>query len=203
VLGNTAPGSFDANRPGVATQLNYEINGGEYAFAVSFIDFELKYRPAAIDNFEAGKARFRPLLFSAQYNGEKLSLTGEYLHQWYELRRFGAFLPNRSLVAQSWYVEADYRILPKWQASVRYNELYVNKDDKDGSLNALVGLPRHLGFAKDWMASLRWDVSSSWMLRAEFHRIDGTAWLPAADNPDPNLTKRHWNLFALQLSYRF
>ncbi|MGR9115854.1 MAG: hypothetical protein ACU85E_08815 [Gammaproteobacteria bacterium] len=203
VLGSNASGNFDANRPAVAAQLNYEINDGEYIFAVSFVDLELNYRPGAGDRLEAGDVRFRPLLFSAQYNGDKFSLTGEYLHQWNNFSRFGVFFPDRNSETQSWYVEGGYRFLPQWQAFIRYNELYLDKDDKTGVQNTLVGLPAHLGFAKDWMVSLRWDVTASWMLRAEYHRIDGTAWTPAADNPDRSLTSQRWDLYGLQFSYRF
>ncbi|MGR9044411.1 MAG: hypothetical protein ACU83N_03885 [Gammaproteobacteria bacterium] len=198
-----APGDFDASQPVAAAQLNYEINDGEYILAVSFVNLNLKYRPTQSDRLEAGEVNFQPLLFSAQYNGEKFSLTGEYLYQWNRLHRFGLLLPNNDSVLQSWYLEGSYRFLPKWQVSVRYNELYLNKDDKNGMRNVQVGLPGHLGFAKDWMASLRWDVTSALMLRAEYHRINGTAWISTADNPDRNLTQQHWDLFGLQFSYRF
>lgn len=203
ILGPGASGVFDADRPVIAAQLNYEINDGEYVFAVSFVDLGLKYHPGAQEIFESGRIVIRPLLFSAQYNGEKFSLTGEFLHQWNSFTRFGAFLPDRNPISQSWYVEGGYRFLPSWQMFVRYNEHYLDKNDKTGSQNTLVGLPGHLGFAKDWMMSLRWDVTASWMLRAEYHRVNGTAWIPAADNPDRSLTHQYWDLFGLQLSYRF
>jgi len=53
------------------------------------------------------------------------------------------------------------------------------------------------------MFGLRWDITESWMLRTEYHRIHGTAWLPQADNPDRGLTVQDWDLYGLQLSFRF
>ena len=37
----------------------------------------------------------------------------------------------------------------------------------------------------------------------EFHHVDGTSWLPVLDNPVPDETGRHWNLFTLMAGYRF
>lgn len=47
-------GEFEA-KPAMAMQLNYEINGGEYIFAVSYKDLELDYHPLAFDHFLAGQ----------------------------------------------------------------------------------------------------------------------------------------------------
>lgn len=77
LLGSAAKEEFKA-QPAIAAQINYEINGGEYVFAVSYVNLELDYRPVASDIFTNGKAHIQPLVFSAQYNGEKFSLTGEY-----------------------------------------------------------------------------------------------------------------------------
>lgn len=199
IMGQDATGKFDA-KPMVSTQLAYELNGGEYIFAVSFVDLELKYRPGANEFFlQPNSIHIRPLVFSAQYNGEKLSLTGEYLHQWNEFKVFGDVKP----VTESWYVEGSYRFLPQLQGTVRYNVLYLDNDDRKGLNNPALGLPSHLAFTKDWMLGLRWDITNSWMVRAEYHRINGTAWTPAADNPDRSQTSQYWDLYGVQLSFRF
>ncbi|WP_157385756.1 hypothetical protein [Methylosarcina fibrata] len=41
------------------------------------MDLELDYHPLAFDHFLAGRTHVQPLMFSAQYNGGKLTLTGE------------------------------------------------------------------------------------------------------------------------------
>jgi len=60
-----------------------------------------------------------------------------------------------------------------------------------------------MGFTKDWMIGLRWDISPSLMIRGEYHTINGTSWLSSADNKDRHATEQYWDLFALQISYRF
>ncbi|MBL0038238.1 MAG: hypothetical protein IPP36_06030 [Nitrosomonadales bacterium] len=61
------------------------------------------------------------------------------------------------------------------------------------SLRPPVGraLPR---FSKDWTTGVRFDLTPEFM-RAEYHRVDGTAILPVQDNPDPRALERRWDMF--------
>ena len=187
-------------KPAIATQLTYELHGGEIIFAVSYMDLELDYHPAFGETIKASTAHIQPLLFSAQYNGEKFTLTGEYNYRW---NTFGAFAPEGKFITESWYVQGSYQVLPKLQATVRYDVIYMDKGDKRGDGAAYLGYQRHSAFGNDWMAGLRWDITPSWMLRADYHRIHGTASLAQADNPDRQMTSQDWNLYGLQLSFRF
>jgi hypothetical protein len=49
---------------------------------------------------------------------------------------------------------------------------------------------------------VRYDHNSSWALSAEYHDVDGTAWLPRLDNPAAQMQQR-WQMFLLQAAYRF
>jgi hypothetical protein len=178
----------------------YELDGGKYVFAVSYMDLELDYHPAVGEALKASTAHIQPLLFSAQYNGEKFTLTGEYNYRW---NTFGAFAPEGKFITESWYVQGSYQVLPKLQSTVRYDVIYMDKDDKRGDGAALLGYQRHSAFGNDWMVGLRWDITTSWMLRADYHRIHGTAALSQADNPDRRMTRQDWDLYGLQLSFRF
>ena len=112
--------------------------------------------------------------------------------------------PDSTLVSEKWYIEANYRILPQLQATVRYDVSYNNKDDRQGlQQSKLSGIPPHAAFSKNWVFGLQWDVNSNWMIRGEYHRNHGTSWLSYADNPQPNLSTQDWDLFALQLSFKF
>ena len=198
--GELEPSSSDLSFLG---QIVYERNAGEYVLAFSYADVSLDYDPKRGELFTAGTTDFDLYILSAQYNGEKLSLTGEYLYQKNNFRNFGPLYPDVEPTSESWYLQGGYRVKPNWQVYVRYDESYLNKDDRAGKSNDLIGVPRHIGFSRDIMAGLRWDISPSIMLRAEYHNINGTAWLTSADNPDRTETERYWDLFALQLSLRF
>jgi hypothetical protein len=202
ILGPSAMGEFEAE-PAIATQLNYDINEGEYIFAVSYMNLTLDYQPLAFDHFLAGSTHIQPLMFSAQYNGEKFTLTGEYDYRWNQVQGYGAHYPDSNFVTESWYLQGSYQFLPQLQATLRYDVIYMDKDDRNGSRAAAFGLPNHIAYANDWMFGLRWDITPAWMLRAEYHRVHGTAWLSQADNIDRQLTVQDWNLYGLQLSFRF
>jgi hypothetical protein len=202
VLGKrSAQGNFDT-KPAIATQLKYELNGGEYVFAVSYMDLEFDFNPALGEPLRKSTTHIQPLLFSAQYNGEKFTLTGEYEYRW---NSFGNFAPygGGKFVSESWYVEGSYRILPSLQATVRYDSFFMDANDKNGNGAAALGFPRHVAFAQDWVFGLRWDITPSWMVRADYSRVHGTAWLPQADNPDTQKDIQDWDLYALQLSFKF
>jgi len=49
---------------------------------------------------------------------------------------------------------------------------------------------------------LRWDPDEILMIWAEYHWVDGTAWLSNREN-DLRQTERLWNLASVLLSYRF
>jgi len=201
ILGPAAKGEFKAS-PAFATQLSYELNGGETVFAVSYMNLKLKYKPTANDFISAGNTMIRPLLFSAQYNGEKLGLTAEYQYRWNDYRGY-TVTPDTQFVTESWYVQASYRFLSQLQGIVRYDTYSSDIDDRGGQRAVRNGLPNHIAYAKDWMVGIRWDITSSLMLRTEYHRVHGTAWLALADNPNQSTTKQDWDLYALQISYRF
>ncbi len=190
-----------SSSPALLGQIIYEQNAGSMIYALSFADASLDYDPAAQDIYSAGKTEFLQYIASFQYNGEKFNLTGEYLYQENEFSDFG--FPDVDSVSESWYLQAGYRVKYNWQIYTRYDETYQNNDDKNGKIYDGIGLPRHLGFSKSAMLGVRWDINSTMMVRAEYHNINGTLWLTSADNPDRSVTKRYWDLVALQFSVRF
>ncbi len=212
IFGFNAPGRWQANRPMYLGQLRYEYNAGQWILALSYADAELEYNAGSNDPvalllaespFETGISRSRPLLFSAQYNGEKLSLTGEYLLQFNKLSHFAPGF-NRDLTSEGWYVQGQYRILDQLQAIARYEAFFLDRTDRDGSKLGLEPFrPRHAAFAKDWMVGLRLEITPNWMLSAEYHHVNGTAWLPFKDNPEPNKNRKEWSMVLGLLAFRF
>ncbi len=201
ILSPDAPGNFVAS-PAIVTQLMYEINGGKYVFAVSYLQIKLRYHPSANDLFSSGYTLVRPLLFSAQYNGEKFGMTAEYGYRWNKSKGY-ELIPDNKSVTESWYIQGSYRFIPEVQGFLRYDTIAMNIDDRSGSRLTNFGLPKHLSYAKDWVVGLRWDITPSLMVRTEYHRIHGTAWLAQADNADRSKTRQDWDLYALQFSFHF
>jgi hypothetical protein len=204
-----APGTLEG-RPLFIGRAGYEWQEGRFKLLFTAVDldrdFESDSAQVPSGNFKA----FVPLA-SAQVNLEDFSFTGEYGQ--FNLEQSG-FTPGGAVVettTENYYVQAQYRFAAGWSALARYDALFTNIDDHDGSAKArLTGLPRHRFFAKDLTFGLRWEFLEDWLVAAEYHNIDGTAWLSPVDNPGINNPARarevsdgHWDLFTLMFSYRF
>lgn len=200
-------------------RLIYEYDGGRIRFAVSGAQVNTGYDAAQIDPLSGlGKFQFTPIIFSAQYNTERWSLTSEYAIRHLERQDFVA-RPDLNVTGESYYFQGIYRFTPSWEGVLRYDAYYADRDDRDGKkfasgIPAALSdtFPAHSRFAKDITVGLRWNVTPAIMLRAEYHYINGTGWTSSLDNraPDrslqrflPAITDQHWNLFAFQASYRF
>ena len=183
----------------------YDTNDGRFRLALSGIWLNIDYDPAQNDSLDPGSIQFTPIYVSAQYNAERWSLTSEYALRHFKYKNFNdPFLDSLTFTGESFYLQGEYRFSPKWEGILRYDVLFTDRKDRDGKEFAdKFGRPSHTRFARDITVGLRWNVTPAFMLRAEYHRVNGTAWLSPLDNP-PNVdTTQHWNLFAIQASYRF
>lgn len=188
----------------------YETSNKQFRLALSGIWLNVDYKPAENDFLKSGSIKFSPIYISAQYNAERWSLTSEYALRHFKYKNFDfESLDKLDFYGESFYFQGTYRFYPKWEAVLRYDVLFTNRKDRKGKRAAAEAAaagrntPAHSRFAKDLTVGLRWNVSPELMLRAEYHRINGTAWLSVLDNPVASNTKRHWNLFAIQASFRF
>ena len=204
ILGFDFPGSTDSKRSYVG-RLSYDMQGGKYRLSVSsaWVDtrYESTFEPG---DLLAGKDLFSPVIFSAQYNLEKLSLTAEYAIRPVKDKGFGEEF-DREIVGESYYLQGEYRFDEKWQATLRYDVFYNDRKDRHGKKFAAKGLyPAHTQFAEDWTLGIRYHVNPSFLIATEYHYIDGTAWIvPLQDNSDRQDLERRWHLFAVVAGFRF
>lgn len=194
-------------------RVNYELDGGRVRFGISATQLNMGYSrvpgaplapgvPGA--DLPEGSVHFIPLVFSAQYNAERWSLTSEYAIRFLEYKNFG---PKMEVTGESYYFQGVYRFTPELEGIIRYDVLYTDGDDPSGkrwaASRAARGRPAHTRFAKDITVGLRWNITPQFMLRGEYHRVNGTGWLSTLDNPDYQGAVQHWDLFSILGSYRF
>jgi len=205
-FGERLPGTFKSKLSYIS-RLLYEWNGGQVRAAVTYFKANLDYNSSNApfpSDVPSGSLKIQPWIFSLQYNAEHWSLTGEYSLRNVNSQGFGQ--PTNTLSQAAYYIQGSYRFSPHWEALLRYDVDYADRNDKNGKKLAasdLFGRPDYYWFAKDWTSGLTWNIIPEFMLRAEYHYVDGIRWLPALDNPDLNDTSRHWNLFLIMASYRF
>jgi hypothetical protein len=186
-------------------RLTYEGDNGKFRFSVTSAEINAKFNPNDSAANSAGHLSFSPILFSTKYTAEKWGLAAEYALRPVSLSGFGPPAMSNDTTGESYYVQGHYRILPQWEALLRYDVLYSNRHDRSGKIaEAAGGGPAYNYFAKDITFGLRYDVTSWWMLRAEYHRINGSGWTPLLENQDPlNGFQQHWDMFAVSTSFRF
>lgn len=204
ILGDDYPGKTHSELSYIG-RLSYELWEGKIRMAISSARVDTRFDPEFFSSEGplAGKDIFKPVIFSAQYNQEKLSLTAEYAIRSVKDTDLGEEF-DKDVIGESYYLQAEYRFADNWQAIVRYDALYNDRDDRNGNkFQAATGYPAHIQFAKDWTFGLRYNVNPSFLIAAEYHYINGTAWLPLQDNPDPFDLEQRWHLFALMAGFRF
>ncbi len=193
--------------PSVVTQLNYELMGGQYAFAISYAHLDMSYTATSEnpDPYAELEAGFDSFMLSAQYSGEKFSLVAEYNMQW---NKFSGIptpdgLIDTSPLSEYWYVQAGYRILDNLQTTIRYDSAVQDINDRSGRIfEQTYGLPAHLRYTRDVVAGLRWDITPSWMVRFDYTHVWGAAAVSVLDN-DFTQVADEWDIYALQVAYRF
>jgi hypothetical protein len=190
----------------------YERDAGLVRLAVTGVDANLD---AILPPFANPKVNVNLHLYSAQYNAEEWSLTGEYSPDAVGTISGlvipgipGVFpdtvLPDIVQKGEAYYVQGTYRVATDWEALLRYDVHYRDKNDKSGVTAASAsGAPAHSFFTKDMTVGLGWSMRPDTKIRAEWHRVNGTSWLSPRENPVASNTKQYWDMFALQVSYSF
>jgi hypothetical protein len=207
LLGGDFPGNLEGQFS-FGGRLLYEKDGGTIRLGVSSFQADFGFNPKRAPSklsLQPGSVTFLPVIFSGQYNGEQLSLTSEVALRHFKYAGFGSrSVPDMDFTGLSWYLQASYRFTPSWEAVARFDHLCIELDDCNGEkFAAQTTQPANRRYADDWMAGVRWDVTRSVMLRAEFHHVHGTAWITVEDNPNTHALKDNWNMFAVLVSFRF
>ncbi|WP_052808042.1 hypothetical protein [Methyloterricola oryzae] len=193
-------------------RLMYEWDSGRFRLGVTSAEVNAKYEPkGGGQNYESGRFSFIPIIFSAQYNEEYWSITSEYALRGTEFRGFGPLRPDSDLNGESYYIQGSYKFTDNIEGYMRYDVYYLLQSDRNGKKYAelvnMYAAPEdriqpYETFAKDFTVGARWDVTDWLMLRAEYHRINGTGWTSTLENSGEN-NSQHWDMFGVAAAVRF
>jgi hypothetical protein len=209
LLGSTANGDFTGKQSWTG-QLMYQSANEKFRAGVTEARIRLRYQPGLGDApvFGNGQVEFAPRLWSAQWQEERWSLSGEYLTRQMKYNNFSPAV-NNNIPGTSYYLQGLWHMSTNWDWLLRRDIYYMDSSDPSGSRFAATPVARARGlaawsrYAKDWTIGVRHRFAPGWQLAGEVHRIEGTGWMPLADNPNPRETGKDWNLLLLQLSYQF
>lgn len=209
LLGASANGDF-AGKQSWTSQLMYQSANEKFRAGLTEARIRLRYQPGVGDApvFGDGQVEFSPRLWSAQWQEERWSLTGEYLTRRMKYGNFGPAVDN-NIPGKSYYLQGIWHAAPAWDVLLRRDIYLMDSSDPSGTRFAATPAARARGlsawsrYAKDWTVGVRHRFAPGWQVAGELHRIEGTGWMPLADNPNPRETGKDWNLLMFQLSYQF
>ena len=92
-----------------------------------------------------------------------------------------------------YYLSLGYQVTDQFAASTYHSEFYTDVNDHDYVPGRLI----------DSAFSLRYDLTTSWIFKAELHRMDGTGVMYDADQDGTDSLKKNWYLFAGKVTYNF
>ena len=175
--------------------------GVSYFTGKSEFDFKLRNRDGSIFRAEATGNMKDFIVYSAEYARERWQISAEYTESTGDRVVFGIDVPDGR--SQGGYVQVCYRLIDPVVIYALYDVFYADKDDRDGSDLEARGELDYLGWRKDFGLGLRWDVNDHWVLKAEWHKVDGAGLQLPIFNPPPEGVKRDWYYYVLKASYNF
>ncbi len=123
------------------------------------------------------------LIFAAEYSGEK-------------------FGPDKS---NGWYGLAGYRVNDLFSLAGYYSVSYGDSNDKTGEAYQRLGLPDYYAWLKDATISTRFDLTSFWLVKFEYHFLNGveqTISPPIVDDFNEPLAK-NWGMITAKTTFAF
>ena len=208
-LNRNFSGRFASSR-GVMWRNKLSDDTSSWTLAATLGHFNFDYRHGDLEPFlKTGNMSVDVALLSAQKAFGRLTLTGEYSLQrvdWGELGSGPSSFYSQDPVNffESGYLQAQYRLSRDWDLVARYDVLYFDRSDRSGrESERLYGRPFHRQFGKDFTLGVGWRPHQDWLIRAEWHSIDGTGSVSEVENSNAANLERRWQLWGLQASYRF
>lgn len=103
--------------------------------------------------------------------------------------------------ADNFYVMATWQATPKWQFAAYYEEGYANTHDRNG--RTFRTIPAHHAWTKETCVAASYSLTKWWLLKAQFHYIDGTALLSGRYNAGITQWKPEWTYLVLKTTISF
>ncbi|HET8705439.1 MAG TPA: hypothetical protein VFM46_03970, partial [Pseudomonadales bacterium] len=186
-------------------QIAADYDGGRIRLAYTGYAAPIRFK-GAIGNYPIeANVGVKYQVLSAEYNALSWSLTSELFQATVSSDQMG----YGEDTPQGGYLQASYRFENKWDGFLRYDYMVLDKNDRNGEAYQLSpaknisGLPAFVRYAKDSAIGVGYHPNSDWVIRAELHNVQGTAWMTARDLKKGQKQTEYWDLIALAVSWRF
>lgn len=206
LLGHNTTGSTDLTRDHKAS-LYWQPQLSAFSVGLVLQDAAFTYTPAATELISAADFQVQRVMLNMRYQGEHWELASELQQE--RLQTNGFFSPQfaRQQLGQGGYLLAQYRVSPAWRWFSWLDYMVLEKDDRWGrAFSAQTGgaVPAYFAYQHTLASGVSVDLTASIRLQAEIHWNRGTARLTPVIQPDVLTNRReYWQLYAMQLMYRF
>jgi hypothetical protein len=213
-LGETAEGDW-SSETNYYFDVRYESKSWTTAFNTSWIDVNYSphsgaFLPILINDqpfaLETTNGAFNSVMttFSLQYTFTPVEFTYERNQREFETTGFYPGVTSSKSTMGGQYLQARYFFNEDWTILARFDEFFINTDDKQGELLSQTGNSRGYARSYDRTLGVNWRINQHWYLSFEQHWVTGGSWLPPIGKGRqlPPLND-DWKMTAFQLSYHF
>jgi hypothetical protein len=133
---------------------------------------------------------------SIEYSAHDLLLATEYSRWVVDLQsQFPIILPESHSVSERGYVMGSYRVTPRFSPGLYYSLLFPDVRQRHG----------RAAYQHDVAATLRYDLTTNWLVKVEGHFLHGTAALNSTLNggTPPAALVPNWGLFLVKTTAYF
>jgi hypothetical protein len=206
LLGHNISGRTELNRDQKAS-LYWQPALSHFSFGMVLQDAAFAYQPGSLDTKSAADFTVQRVMLNLRYHGEHWEFASELQQE--RIETVGFFGPQfgQQQLGQGGYMLVQYHHSAslRWYSFLDYAVL--EKDDRWGrQLTQQSGdtIPAYFGFQHTLATGASLDLTSQWRLQAEMHWNRGTGRLSPVIQPDIlTNNSEYWQLYALQLMYRF
>ncbi len=181
--------------------------GGTYMYQDS--DVKVRTKNPMMPGYDIGLVLEYYTIYSAEYTWNQWRFATEYMMYKFENTLGAPFNSVDVRRGDGYYAQVNYRVNERLELAAYYGIAYGNTDDRKGrtyeQLGAILGQPElypdFSAWHKDFCLAARFDITMNWLVKLEWHYIDGVNQLYVADNQDG--FDRYWNFFAVKTTYTF
>lgn len=140
-------------------------------------------------------------VLSAEYLRDNLTLAAELSRMDVDFSVVNNLMPGVATMKDQrggYYAQGSYRFSDLFEFGSYYSVYYPDWDNKDGE-----GLPHdYQAWQKDLALTGRFDITGNWILKAEYHFMNGTGHTEPTLNPD-GADADTWGMFAAKSTFYF
>ncbi len=148
-------------------------------------------------------------IFSAEYSLGNFTVVGEYeiidgkIERTIDMSAAGRPVVHAEsdINAERYYGLLSYRFTDWFTAGMYYSVDVPDTEDRDGEKRVERGLADYSAWSKDLAVTARFDITDFWLLKLEYHYVDGVSLLMPIDNPDG--FAKSWDYFAVKTTFSF